>query len=239
MHLTSIMILAAMQPLHDALEHKLSKLHDSLPFWWSSSSCSLGDAGVYCCPIAGNFLVLISHTTSTLQICLKQGPCCSDLQVGSQRVILPQSNYLLPSRHANVNLQLEPVGHSWYLSSPQRVHTFASSLLMTLQHVHASGFVHRDVRADNVVETPGGWTLIDWEMSGKEGAQIFWDSSAMPPGLQRGSQWFARHDLWQLGKLISTQSFATPEIKALGHDLQSGKLTAADGLACLNHLMQL
>ena len=127
-------------------------------------------------------------------------------QVGSQRVDLPQAHYETQQhRHALVKLQLEPIGHSWNLNSPQRMVQFANSLLMTLKHVHDKGFVHCDVRADNVVEIPGGWLLIDWELAGKSGAEVFWDSLAAPPGVHHGSQWLASHDLWQMGKLIKDQ----------------------------------
>ena len=127
-------------------------------------------------------------------------------QVGSQRVDLPQAHFETQQhRHALVKLQLKPIGHSWNLNSHQRMVQFANSLLMTLKHVHDKGFVHCDVRADNVVEIPGRWLLIDWELAGKSGAEVFWDSLAAPPGVHCGSPWLASHDLWQMGKLIKDQ----------------------------------
>ena len=151
-------------------------------------------------------------------------------QVGTNTVELPQPNHPQSNQAVVVRLQLTPVGHLWHLGSPERVVRFAISLLVTLNHIHAQGFVHCDVRADNVVETSGGWVLIDWELAGRTPAVIFWDSHALPPGVHRGDHWLVKHDLWQLGKLLREQSNASPGVKGLANELQSGSLTASSAL---------
>ena len=136
-----------------------------------------------------------------------------------------------------MELHLAPVGPAWTLHTPQRMMQLASSLLMTLKHVHDRGFVHCDVRADNVVEIPGGWVLIDWEVAGKAGADMFWDSCAAPPGVHRGSAWLPSHDLWQLGRLIKGQVHGdSPALAAFAERLQRPDITDAIALEHLNQV---
>ncbi|KAL0023742.1 hypothetical protein WJX77_000108 [Trebouxia sp. C0004] len=53
-----------------------------------------------------------------------------------------------------VHLRLQPVGARISFQSSQQLRNLVNSLLATLAPVHAAGFVHRDIRLDNIVEGP-------------------------------------------------------------------------------------
>ncbi|DBA97113.1 TPA: hypothetical protein ACH3X1_014884 [Trebouxia sp. C0004] len=73
-----------------------------------------------------------------------------------------------------VHLRLQPVGARISFQSSQQLRNLVNSLLATLAPVHAAGFVHRDIRLDNIVEGPKGWVLLDWELAGRQHQPVWW-----------------------------------------------------------------
>ena len=63
------------------------------------------------------------------------------------------------SRTCLVQLRLYPVGARVSLKSSEQLCNLVNSLLATLAPIHAAGFVHRDIRLDNIVKGPDGWRL--------------------------------------------------------------------------------
>jgi serine/threonine protein kinase len=84
------------------------------------------------------------------------------VQVGDVNVDLANEDPVNGSLagHVLVTLQLIPVGCKVYNMTPQRLLKLAKSILTTLVAIHEAGFVHRDVRQDNIFETQSGFCLI-------------------------------------------------------------------------------
>ena len=70
----------------------------------------------------------------------------------------------------SICLELTPVGFSPYVTTIQDVKLAIANILAGLDWLHQRGFVHRDIRWDNVIrEANGQFRLIDLEMAGREG----------------------------------------------------------------------
>ena len=66
-----------------------------------------------------------------------------------------------------IDLRLEPVGARVRITGTSQLRSLVSCLLTTLKVIHEYGFVHRDIRLDNVVRATNDWLLIDWELAGR------------------------------------------------------------------------
>lgn len=86
-----------------------------------------------------------------------------------------------------VQLRLHPVGARVSLNSNEQFCCLVNSLLATLAPVHAAGFVHRDIRLDDIVKGPIGWVLLDWELAGRENQIVWWTGQALPPAIKARS----------------------------------------------------
>ena len=104
-----------------------------------------------------------------------------------------------------VVLKLKPVGATWRIENLAMLQNLCWSILTTLKVVHSLGYVHRDIRIDNIVLAPSGFFLIDWEVAAPTGSLVFWDAcqGSLPDGVLKNSPWLPWMDLWQLGRLIS------------------------------------
>ena len=147
----------------------------------------------------------------------------------------PQPQCIAPalSAYQRVTLQLEPVGATWWLEELPAVIELVETLLVTLAAIHHHGFVHCDIRDDNIVSGPHGWLLIDWELAGPCGRQVFWHAKVSPPGMAHGSHWQPQHDLWQLGVLMQAHLSRLNQTHPVADGLISNELTAADALRAL------
>ena len=83
-----------------------------------------------------------------------------------------QRKALRRSKSCYVKLRLEPVGALVRITGTAQMRSLVSCLLTTLKHIHEYGFVHRDVRLDNVVRATNGWLLIDWELAGRTNCTV-------------------------------------------------------------------
>lgn len=73
-------------------------------------------------------------------------------------------------------------------------------MLTTLIAIHEAGFVHRDLRQDNMIETQSGFCLIDWELAGRNAEMVFWNGKSLPSEVNlRHRPYVFTDDLWQLG----------------------------------------
>lgn len=127
-----------------------------------------------------------------------------------------------------VNLRLHPVGARISLESNQQLCNLVNSLLATLAPVHAAGFVHRDVRLDNVVKGPDGWVLIDWDLAGRENQYVWWTGQTLPPAVRAGTETYTcKTDIWQIGQLVLSHAFPSASSAAYADKLMSGQVTSA------------
>ena len=110
------------------------------------------------------------------------------------------------SRAYEVIMTLTPVGATWRIRSLAELRRLCSSILITLDAVHSLGYVHRDIRVDNIVLASYGFVLIDWELAAPSTSPVFWSARAgsHPEGVHKGSSWLPWMDLWQLGSLIES-----------------------------------
>lgn len=109
-------------------------------------------------------------------------------------------------RAYEVIMTLKPVGATWRIRSLAELRRLCSSILITLDTVHSLGYVHRDIRVDNIVLANHGFVLIDWELAAPSTSPVFWSARAgsHPEGVHKGSSWLPWMDLWQLGSLIES-----------------------------------
>lgn len=127
-----------------------------------------------------------------------------------------------------VHLRLQPVGARVSLESNQQLCNLVNSLLATLVPVHAAGFVHRDIRLDNVVRGPNGWVLLDWELAGRENQYVWWTGQLLPPAIRAGHELYTcKTDLWQIGQLVLAHAIPSVGSAAYAHRLMSGHATSA------------
>lgn len=127
-----------------------------------------------------------------------------------------------------VHLRLRPVGARVTLQGNQQLCSLINSLLATLKPVHAAGFVHRDIRLDNVVKGPNGWLLIDWELAGRENQYVWWTGLVLPPAIRAGRELYTcKTDLWQIGQLVLTHATPSAGSALYAHQLMSGRATSA------------
>ena len=77
------------------------------------------------------------------------------------------------SRSSN-RLELSPIGSLIRPQSLPELKAAISGILHGLEWLHGNGFVHRDLRWNNVIiDSTGCVRIIDFEHSGKEGQWIF------------------------------------------------------------------
>ena len=126
-----------------------------------------------------------------------------------------------------VHLRLQPVGARISFQSSQQLRNLVNSLLATLAPVHAAGFVHRDIRLDNIVKGPKGWVLLDWELAGRQHQPVWWTGQILPPAVMSGSEpYTCKTDLWQIGQLVLTHAISAGNA-AYAHQLMSGHVMSA------------
>lgn len=112
-----------------------------------------------------------------------------------------------------VTLQLIPVGCKLYNMTMPQLRQLIKCMLTALMVIHAAGFVHRDVREDNMVATQSGFCLIDWELAGRNNEIVFWEGQSLPEDVNLKIRPFVyTDDLWQLGQTIKHLAMPTPEI---------------------------
>ncbi|DBA79689.1 TPA: hypothetical protein ACH3X1_008362 [Trebouxia sp. C0004] len=96
-------------------------------------------------------------------------------------------------------------GCPYRITGIAQLRSLVSCLLTILKHIHEYGFVHRDIRLDNVVKGTNGWLLIDWELAGRTNQIVWWEGKLLPDGVKHRSEPFTvKTYLWQLGMLIKT-----------------------------------
>ena len=157
------------------------------------------------------------------------------LQLGSHVINLRQQRLELPRLDGPaplVELSMAPVGARFLIKTAAQLHGLAISLLETAAALHLEGFVHRDIREDNVVHHCEKWILIDWELAGPIDEEVWWSAREQPPGLQKGSRWPIAADLWQIGRIIQRHAELAPLFPPVAQGLLSGGFhTAAEALA--------
>lgn len=140
-----------------------------------------------------------------------------------------QRKALRTSMSCYVKLRLEPVGALVRITGTAQLRSLVSCLLTTLQHIHEYGFVHRDIRLDNVVKATNGWLLIDWELAGRTNQIVWWEGKMLPDEVKHRSEPFTvKTDLWQLGMLIKTAAIcADVAITSFADHLLAGNFATA------------
>ena len=80
-----------------------------------------------------------------------------------------------------MKLQLCPVGYPVHIQDVAELKTAIREILTGLSFLHERGFVHRDIRWENIVkDVNGSFVLIDLENAGREGP-VTYNSLAWPP----------------------------------------------------------
>ena len=162
------------------------------------------------------------------------------MQIGVYNVDLAKEDPVNGSLtgHVTVTLQLIPVGCKVYNMTLQRLLTLTKCMLTTLAVIHKEGFVHRDLREDNIVETQSGFCLIDWELAGRNGELVFWSGPSLPSDADlRNRPFVFTDDLWQLGMTLSRLAMLTDSLMVYVDGLLHGGFATAE--ATLEALQEL
>jgi len=164
----------------------------------------------------------------------KACPQAGHVQVNGEQLKLKhpmskQRKALCRSKSCSVKHRLEPVGALVRITGIAQLRSLVSCLLTTLKHIHEYGFVHRDVRLDNVVRATNGWLLIDWELAGRTNQIVWWEGKLLPDGVKhRLEPYTCKTDLWQLGMLIKTAAVsADVAITSFADHLLAGDFATA------------
>lgn len=137
-----------------------------------------------------------------------------------------------------VTLHLILVGCQVYNMTPQRVLQLVECMLTTLIAIHEAGFVHRDVREDNIIEAQSGFCLIDWELAGRNDEIVFWTGPSLPSDVKlKQGPFVYQDDLWQLGVTLSRIATSTGPLLVYVRTLMDGGFaTARAALSTLQEL---
>ena len=151
--------------------------------------------------------------------------------VGSEKVIHESHD------QPDIKLFLKPLG---YRVTPlvSEIPKFLSDVLTALDSMHQNGWVHRDIKAKNIVKTVDGrWILIDLEYAAKLDSEgnADWpffdpmDSNAYPMPARIGEEaWKPKHDVIQVGILLARLEdfFVHPQRGELIHELMNAENAA-------------
>jgi len=138
-------------------------------------------------------------------------------------------------------VQLVPVGVPVRPRTEQQVKAAVRCVLIALDGLHGKGFVHRDVRWDNVVmrhESEGrAWVLIDLETAAQVRTPPTWYNASFPPEFDKDAPenvpWEFGHDIYQVGRMLENTpriSLSEAALAFAGH-LQRERPSAKDALA--------
>ena len=159
------------------------------------------------------------------------------LQLDHHVIDFSSQTFALPPIHgdASIQLSLSPVGARFLINTADQLRGLATSLLETVAAMHQAGFVHRDIRVDNIVHYFGRWILIDWELAGPVHEKVWWTAREKPPGIHIGLPWTIAADLWQIGCIIHRYTWLDPSCQRIAKGLVGGTIpTAKDALAALS-----
>ena len=160
----------------------------------------------------------------------KEGDSINVVQVGTGNVDLAREDPVAGSSTdcVIVTLHLIPVGCQVYNMTPQRVLKLIECMLTTLIAIHEAGFVHRDLREDNIIETQSGFCLIDWELAGRNDQKVFWTGPSLPSDVSLKHRPFVfTDDLWQLGKTLSRITTPIGPLEVYVEALMDGRFATA------------
>jgi transcriptional regulator with GAF, ATPase, and Fis domain len=98
---------------------------------------------------------------------------------------------------------------TWAMSKPnEEIGAMVARLCPALDHLHRAGFVHADIKPENVIVTPEGKPILcDFGLSGRQGARLP-DSAvsgtlfAIAPEVLMGMELTASSDLFALGAML-------------------------------------
>jgi hypothetical protein len=128
-----------------------------------------------------------------------------------------------------LRVRLQPVG--FFRSPGDQVRVAARCVLTALCGLHARGWVHRDIRASNVMEVPGDdWHLMDLEWAQKTGKPLGnyrpKRVNTPPEVLNDGDAavWTAAADMWQFGSVLESWSDEGSPLGELGKQLGAALL---------------
>lgn len=127
-----------------------------------------------------------------------------------------------------VHLKLQPVGARISLRSDQQLCSLVNSLLATQAPVRTAGFVHRDIRLDNIVSGPDGWVLLNWKLARRDNQHVWWTGQTLPPAVRAGSERYTcKSDMGQIGQLVLSRASPSASSAAYAARLMSGHVTSA------------
>ncbi|CAL8466510.1 g6046 [Coccomyxa elongata] len=149
---------------------------------------------------------------------------CRSLKIAGEVVDLRENAMRrLPLGNSSYYVELEPMGACFIIHDDSELRSQVASLLSTLRPLHEAGYVHRDIRMDNIVKYFQQWLLIDWELAGRVDQLVWWEGKLLPePVRLHQHPYTIQTDLWQVGKLIlSQQVFASPAAVQFAQQLVS------------------
>eukprot|EP01118_Nematostelium_gracile_P008694 TRINITY_DN2885_c0_g1_i1.p1 TRINITY_DN2885_c0_g1~~TRINITY_DN2885_c0_g1_i1.p1 ORF type:complete len:529 (-),score=63.67 TRINITY_DN2885_c0_g1_i1:210-1796(-) len=106
------------------------------------------------------------------------------------------------------------------------------AVLTFLVDFHAHGFVHRDLRWPNILQTDDDWMVIDYELAGPIGSPIFWEPHDQTifkdDQLLKGERGFEiLDDLFQVSILIQNLPFQNQRFASFSQKLNDGDFQTA------------
>ena len=128
-----------------------------------------------------------------------------------------------------MKLQLCPVGYPVHIQDVAELKTAIREILTGLSFLHERGFVHRDIRWENIVkDVNGSFVLIDLENAGREGP-VTYNSPAWPPAPKPG-KFIKAIDMMIVDLLIS--KYQNLDLDEDSHDFtgQLATLTPAEAI---------
>jgi len=119
--------------------------------------------------------------------------------------------------YAVVELKLKPIARVLKPKDERDFKFLVSCILKAIVGLHEHGICHRDIRMANILRAPSEWILIDFELAGRAGDRVFWNSRS----LMRGSQYRKDQDLKQLAGVIEAlSSIAGPSLLQFASELK-------------------
>lgn len=113
------------------------------------------------------------------------------------------------------------------------------TVLTALRYLHENGWVHRDIRPQNVMFADQNWYLVDLEWANLVDSPIgeyHPHKEWTPPEITgENCSWTIASDMWQFHKLLSAwnqlDEAGQSLVRVLGDDIPQRRLTAGEALA--------
>eukprot|EP01118_Nematostelium_gracile_P014035 TRINITY_DN5392_c0_g1_i1.p1 TRINITY_DN5392_c0_g1~~TRINITY_DN5392_c0_g1_i1.p1 ORF type:complete len:466 (+),score=37.15 TRINITY_DN5392_c0_g1_i1:220-1617(+) len=127
----------------------------------------------------------------------------TSLRINGEDVILSHE-FPTSNKECKIQMELTPLGVQRKPGTMDELRSATLDVLTFLEAFHGLGFVHRDLRWENIIRVTNGYCVIDFEFAARSGRRVYWTKEGyIPQVLRDGGVYTFDFDLYQLGLSVS------------------------------------